>query len=146
MSVILAAVDSSEATPIVLERAVQRAKWVGAELHVIHVFQPLASVYGVDGTYVVQEPEIQEAELEAIWQVALPILEPSGLEWVRVDRAGHPVREVTIYADEVNPDLIVMGTRGRGEITSLLLGSTSHGVIHDVSCDVLVVKPPAHVG
>ncbi|MPZ52294.1 MAG: hypothetical protein GEU79_06100 [Acidimicrobiia bacterium] len=142
MSVILAAIDSSTATPAVVERAVQQAKWAEAELHVIHVFRPLTSVYGVEGPYVVEEPDIQEAEREAIWQVASPILDNSDLEWVRVDRVGHPVREVSMYADEVKPDLIVLGTRGRGEISSLLLGSTSHGVIHDVACDVLVVKPP----
>ena len=39
-------------------------------------------------------------------------------------------------------DLIVVGSRGRGGFTSLLLGSTSHQVVHHATVPVTVIRSP----
>lgn len=137
---VIAAVDGSPAAPHVLARAIDQARAADAPLHVVYVFQPPTVVYGMAGAYVFDERAIAEAEQEAVWEVVEPHLQDTDVQWVRVDLTGYPPSAITEYATDVKADLIVVGTRGRGEFRSLVLGSTSHGIIHDSPCDVLVVK------
>jgi nucleotide-binding universal stress UspA family protein len=53
---------------------------------------------------------------------------------------GYAAREIVTYAKEIGADVIVMGSRGRGDIAGLLLGSTAHKVIHLSDRPVLVVR------
>jgi nucleotide-binding universal stress UspA family protein len=53
---------------------------------------------------------------------------------------GYAAREIVGDAQEVDADVIVMGSRGRGDIAGLLLGSTAHKVIHLSDRPVLVVR------
>ncbi len=48
---------------------------------------------------------------------------------------GHVIGELAAHAG-----LVVVGSRGRGGFTGLLLGSVSHTVIHEAPCPVMVVR------
>jgi nucleotide-binding universal stress UspA family protein len=50
---------------------------------------------------------------------------------------------ILVTAEELDADLIVMGTRGRSGLKSFLLGSVSHDVIQHADRPVLVVPSPA---
>ena len=52
-----------------------------------------------------------------------------------------PAADVIVDASE-DADLIVVGTRGRGAIATLVLGSTSQAVIHHAGRPVVVVPVP----
>jgi nucleotide-binding universal stress UspA family protein len=53
---------------------------------------------------------------------------------------GYGAREIVNDAKEIGADVIVMGSRGRGDIAGLLIGSTAHKVIHLSDRPVLVVR------
>ena len=53
---------------------------------------------------------------------------------------GYAAREIVNDAMEIEADVIVMGSRGRGDLAGLLLGSTAHKVIHLSDRPVLVVR------
>lgn len=55
---------------------------------------------------------------------------------------GRPANVITETATHLGSDLIVMGSRGRGTIASMVLGSVSAEVAHDAPCPVLVARTP----
>jgi nucleotide-binding universal stress UspA family protein len=56
-------------------------------------------------------------------------------------RRGSPAGELLRSAAELHACLLVVGTRGRGGFTGLLLGSTSAALVAYASCPVAVVRP-----
>jgi len=54
-------------------------------------------------------------------------------------RDGDVAAAILTAAADVDADLIVLGTRGRGGVKSLVLGSVSHAVVHHADRAVLVV-------
>jgi nucleotide-binding universal stress UspA family protein len=53
---------------------------------------------------------------------------------------GSPVDEIVAYADSIDADMIVVGSRGHGAVASALLGSVSQGVLHEARRPVLVFR------
>ena len=55
-------------------------------------------------------------------------------------RRGEPSHEILAAAAEVKANLIVMGSRGLGQIGGLILGSVSERVLHGADLPVVVVR------
>ena len=55
-----------------------------------------------------------------------------------------PALTIVNYAKEMNIDLIVTGTHGRGTMAHLLMGSVAERVVRLAGCPVLVVRRPEH--
>jgi len=58
-----------------------------------------------------------------------------------VVRRGSPADEIVRCAIEIGAGLIVMGSRGWGEMHAVLLGSVSERVLHTAPCPVLIARP-----
>ncbi len=52
---------------------------------------------------------------------------------------GSPATEIVRRAQQINADLIVMGTHGHGGLAHAVLGSVTERVLHKTQCPVLVV-------
>jgi nucleotide-binding universal stress UspA family protein len=136
---VVAGIDDSSVAREVLAQALEQARWRGTELHVVHVLH-LPIVYTEAA---INWAEVAEAQQNAVWAAVADELAVDDVEVERVDLEGYPPDVLVDYASQVDAELLVLGTRGRGEIASLILGSTSHRAIHLAPCDVLVVKAPA---
>ncbi len=58
-----------------------------------------------------------------------------------VVREGSPADEIVHEAESCHADLVVIGSRGHGEVRSVLLGSVSERVMHAAHCPVLIWRP-----
>ena len=135
---ILVAVDLGATTEAVVQRAASLAGQNSAQLHVLHVIEPLAITYGGDipmDFSAIQE-EIQEQAKEQLDRLCVGLSVP---EANRHLVTGRPESEIPTQAKALNADLIVVGSHARWGL-ALLLGSTTDGVMHGADCDVLAVK------
>jgi nucleotide-binding universal stress UspA family protein len=135
--VIVAGIDGSDHSLLVIERALEEARLRGAALHVVHVFHApyMYADIPLDLT------EMARLERAGIWAQVNAQLDESGVDVTRVDLDGYPPDALVAYCQDVDASLLVVGTRGRGDFASIILGSTSHRAIQVSKCDVLVVKP-----
>jgi nucleotide-binding universal stress UspA family protein len=88
-------------------------------------------------------PDETSEEAKAAVAASVQVLAQAGVKAhgeVRNTVFGYAAREIVDDAREVDADVIVMGSRGRSDITGLLLGSTAHKVIHLSDRPVLVVR------
>lgn len=137
-SKVLTAVDLSDDSDEVVQRAEAISSNNGAELHLIHVIEPLSFAYGGD------IPMDFSGIQDEIHQQATQQLEKFGkTHGIPEDRRhvvlGQPEVEIHSTAEEIGADLIVVGSHGRYGL-ALLMGSTANGVLHGASCDVLAVR------
>ena len=130
--------DGSAHGDVAVRRADDLAYRLGAEHRVVMVahvspveYTAMANPYQVD-LYALEEDRLEEA-----FGKLRPELRTDAEQ---VMLRGNPVLELTAYAEEHGADLIVVGSRGRGAVATVLLGSTSHGVLWRSSRDVLVVR------
>lgn len=135
---IVVGVDASECSEAAARRAVSLARQMGTSVHAVHAVHIPATVYAAMGAVPDASAEMMRLEREAVWERIGPIL--ADVESQLVDLEGYPADAVAAYAAEHDADLIVVGSRGRGAVASLVLGSTSHRLIHIADRDLLIVK------
>lgn len=70
----------------------------------------------------------------------------AGLHARALERTGDAAEGIVDAAVEVDADLIVMGSRGRGGVERLLLGSAARKVLVNAPCSVLIARRPTAKG
>ena len=138
---VVVGVDGSDHSETAIAFAFRMASETREKLTAVHAWHDPASMgVGVmmplvyDPTLVEPEEELVLAESMASWSAKYPDVE---VEQTVV--RGHPVHALVTKA--ATAALLVVGSRGRGSLRGLLLGSVSHGVLHHASGPVAIVHP-----
>ncbi len=135
---VLLAIDLTDEAQEVAAKAVALSTNNNATLHVIHVIEPLSFAYG--GDIPMDFSGIQE---EIQKQAEVQLSEFSKKNHIAAENyhivLGRPETEIHRMAEDINADVIVVGSHGRHGL-ALLLGSTANGVLHGARCDVLAVR------
>lgn len=138
---VVVGIDGSPLSEQALETAFEEASRRNASLVAVHAWSDTTydDVYGM-ARLVTQWESIEDeerrllAERLAGWQEKYP-----GVAVERVLVRDHPRH--TMLEWSAKAQLVVVGSRGRGGFTGLLLGSVSQALAHHAECPVLVVRP-----
>jgi nucleotide-binding universal stress UspA family protein len=135
----MVAVDGSERSVRTARRAIEYAKLFGGSAVVVHV---------------IQLPEYVAAEMQKKMSLELAVRADVAFESARkfaaetgveiqtksFETTGSVVTAICDAAATERIDLLVVGTRSTRDVTKLMLGSVSEGIIVNAKCDVLVVR------
>ena len=134
----------SEGTEFAAQTAIRLANSADCELHLVYVERlPRYPAYApISARHL--EWELHEgaerAGLERLWELDRRIRLAGGTVAGAHLRIGEVAKEVVGLAEELEVDLIVVGTRGRSVIGKALMGSVSDSVVRHARCPVVVAR------
>jgi nucleotide-binding universal stress UspA family protein len=138
---ILIAVDGSPASTEALEVGLELAAAEQAEAIVVHVIPSVDTLpvggFGMSSGAMVHE--VTDAD-RAPLLAAAELGRREGVEIEAELLRGSTVQALASYADARDVDLLVIGSRGHGALTTALLGSVSLGVLRHTTRPVLIVR------
>ena len=138
---VLVPIDFSKSSLEAIEYALPIIKRFGAELHLVHVFEPdypLSSMVAMP--LIVPELEVGRRvrrHLKDVTDKYSIELRQENLHAIK----GRPFEEICRLARDRGVDLIVTSTRGNAGLKHLVLGSTAERVVRYSPCPVLVFHP-----
>jgi nucleotide-binding universal stress UspA family protein len=148
MGIIVVGVDGSDSSRAALVWALAEARLRGSTLRAVHAWMIPAMGSGEapwammppDSYVDVSADQIEQATHEALDREIAALEGSADVAVERYVEEG-PAADVIVDASE-DAELAVVGSRGRGAIKTLVLGSTSQHVIQHAACPVVVVRVP----
>lgn len=147
---ILVACDLSKFTPQVLDYAVILAQNTGARMILANIINPRdtdAIAHAIQKTLLVQKEAAPEAfihqhklEREARLKTLIDESGHPGLFIKTIVRTGEPFQELINITESEHTELVVMGTRGRSNLQSVLLGATAEKMFRHCPVPLLSVR------
>jgi nucleotide-binding universal stress UspA family protein len=133
---LLVAVDQSEVSDRVIAAAKELASLSKGKVWVLHLRE---REFGrAERTPIESDEEAREPVRGGVEALIQAGIDAQGE--VRATVFGHAAREIVADAKEHDASVIIMGSRGRGDLAGAVLGSTAHKVIHLTDRPVLVVR------
>ncbi len=141
---ILAPIDGSDRAKLAAAHAADLAKKLDAELTLLHVVPHLPAYVN---RYSDHLGSVEQTLLEEFSKEGEKTL--TEIKWALTKKdikahtilvIGNPAEEICKIAEEESFDLIVMGSRGLGEIKAYIMGSVSSRVVRHAKCPVLIYR------
>ncbi|MES9924097.1 MAG: universal stress protein [Candidatus Thiodiazotropha endolucinida] len=141
---ILVAVDLSESTAKIVEKAEELAIALSAKLWLLRVAEPEPDFVGYEvGPQSVRDTLSQKFhDQHRQIQKNAERMRENGIDATALLVQGSTVETILHEASRLDVDMIVIGSHGRGAMYHLLMGSVTEGVLHAAKCTILVV--PTH--
>jgi nucleotide-binding universal stress UspA family protein len=134
---ILVAIDRSAMAEEALKRAISIAKEKEAQLVVMHVIEP--SFIESPFVQAIDKNEIKKKVTEQVDRLT----SEEDLEYVLFVESGSAASSIALKVQNINVDLLIIGTHGKDDISSNYFGSTTLKLIQKTRIPVLVVKNEA---
>jgi len=141
---LLIATDLSDSSTKVIKNALELAKALSAKMWLIHVVEPDPDIVGItarpqsDQDIIAGKLREEHRELQEIAKE----IRNQGLRITALLVQGPTVEVILNEALELDVNIIVIGSHGRGAVYKLLVGSVSGGILKKARCPVLVI--PTH--
>ena len=139
MKRILVAVDGSEASLKAARMAADIALRFGARMTLAYVIPRLLLPPDVYGLTLAEVEREQRTHADKLVAEALAHLGEPGVQVETAVLSGSPAETLAEAAAAPDVDLVVLGSRGRGAVARVLLGSVSDRLVHISPKPVLVV-------
>jgi universal stress protein A len=139
---ILVATDFSAASVPALARATVLARESGAELVIVHAYQPPSLIldgYVPPATYEKWDRSLEEEAMKKL-QRLVEDAEKAGVVARPLVLTGPPDEAITEAAKDLECDLLILGTHGRTGVSRLLLGSVASRVVSTAPCPVMTIQ------
>lgn len=148
---VVVGIDDSEAALHALSRAAEIAVAAGAQLHLVRAIHPMVDLHTQPELGPMVYGEAYAIDHARFADELRTYAADSAGELAERTTAEHPELDVSFEVVEDSPGLaiaragegaglVVVGSRGRGGFTGMLLGSESHTVIHHATSPVMVVR------
>ena len=135
---VLVAIDTSDPAWKALEYTLESHP--DADIHAIHVINPLEGSIGDDVYAYEYLIEAQEEDAEQLFEAVEEAAGEAGASITRETVVGQPAREIVEYAEEHDVDQIVIGSHGRSGVSRVLLGSVAETVVRRAPVPVTVIR------
>jgi nucleotide-binding universal stress UspA family protein len=142
MERILIAADGSPSAAHAVTVGVGLAAAQGAAVTFLHVVAPAFARPGRLAAATLLHPRPYRED-ELALGAAEDVAREAGVEADVVIVSGAAADEIVSYADTIDADLIVVGSRGHNAVTTVLIGSVSRGVLREARRPVLVARSTA---
>ena len=146
---IVACVDFSENSAKAVQFAVHLARQDGAVLDCVHVYQSALTMAMDYGGFVTPlPPVVTEEDAVKTWENELQrFLEPLLRNTEGINIRQKVIEQINIrdaiieYVTAQKADLVVLGTRGKGALRHMLIGTAAEKLVQRAPCSILAVKP-----